>query len=139
MLLCPWNSPGKNTGVGCHSPPQGIVLTWGLNPGLPHCRQIPYCLNHQGSPRNTGVGCQCPPPGLFPTQGSNLHFLHLPALAGGFSTTSATSKLYSLRKLLILRIFLYLPFTSIGSLREVIFFPTLLSSVSAKLYLECSR
>ena len=22
-LLCPWNSPGKNTGVGCHYPPQG--------------------------------------------------------------------------------------------------------------------
>ena len=20
-LLCPWNSPGKNTGVGCHSLP----------------------------------------------------------------------------------------------------------------------
>ena len=23
-LLCPWNSPGKNTGVGCHFLPQGI-------------------------------------------------------------------------------------------------------------------
>jgi len=23
-LLCPWNSPGKNTGVGCHSLLQGI-------------------------------------------------------------------------------------------------------------------
>ena len=27
--LCPWNSPGKNTGVGCHF--QGIVPTQGLN------------------------------------------------------------------------------------------------------------
>ena len=26
-LLCPWNSPGKNTGVGCHSFLQGIFLT----------------------------------------------------------------------------------------------------------------
>ena len=27
MLLCPWNSPGKNTGVGSHSLLQGILLT----------------------------------------------------------------------------------------------------------------
>ena len=26
-LLCPWNSPGKNSGVGCHSLLQGIFLT----------------------------------------------------------------------------------------------------------------
>ena len=41
-LLCPWNSPGKNTGVHCHSLLQGIFLTQGSNPGLPHCRQILY-------------------------------------------------------------------------------------------------
>ena len=33
-LLCPWNSPGKNTGVGCHSLLQGIFPTQGSNPGL---------------------------------------------------------------------------------------------------------
>ena len=38
-LLHPWNSPGKNTGVGCHFLLQGIFLTQGSNPGLPHCRQ----------------------------------------------------------------------------------------------------
>ena len=26
-LFCPWNSPGKNTGVGCHSLLQGIFPT----------------------------------------------------------------------------------------------------------------
>ena len=31
-LLCPWNSPGKNTGVGSHFLLQGAFLTWGLNP-----------------------------------------------------------------------------------------------------------
>ena len=36
--LCPWNSPGKNTGVGSHCPRQGIFLTQGSNPGLLHCR-----------------------------------------------------------------------------------------------------
>ena len=29
---------------------QGIFLTQGSNPGLLHCRQILYCLSHQGSP-----------------------------------------------------------------------------------------
>ena len=49
-LLCPWDFPGKNTGVGCHSLLQGIFPTQGSNPGLLHCRQILYCLSHQGSP-----------------------------------------------------------------------------------------
>ena len=34
-LLHPWNSPSKNTGVGCHFLLQGIFPTQGLNPGLP--------------------------------------------------------------------------------------------------------
>ena len=33
-LLCPWDSPGKNTGVGCHALLQGIFLTQGSNPNL---------------------------------------------------------------------------------------------------------
>ena len=45
------DSLGKNTGVGCHALLQGIFPTQGLNPGLPHCRQILYCLSHQGSPK----------------------------------------------------------------------------------------
>ena len=49
-LLCSWNSQGKTTRVGCHSLLQGIFLTQGLNPDLPHCRQILYHLSHQGSP-----------------------------------------------------------------------------------------
>ena len=43
-------SSGKNTGVGCHALLQGIFPTQGSSPGLPHCRQILYCLSHQGSP-----------------------------------------------------------------------------------------
>ena len=39
----------KNTRVGSYSLLQGIVPTQGLNPGLPHCRQILYQLSHQGS------------------------------------------------------------------------------------------
>ena len=44
------NSPGKNSGVDCHALLQGIFPTQGWNPGLPHCRQIIYCLGHQESP-----------------------------------------------------------------------------------------
>ena len=50
MVICLWNSPGKNTGVGCHVLLQGIFLTQGWN----------SCL------------------------------LCLPALAGGFFTSSTT-------------------------------------------------
>ena len=39
-LLCPWDFPGKSTGVGCHSLLQGIFPTQGLNLGLPHYRQM---------------------------------------------------------------------------------------------------
>ena len=49
-LLCPRDSPGKNTGVGCHFLLQGVFLIQGLNQRL----------------------------------------LRLPALSGGFFTTSAT-------------------------------------------------
>ena len=51
-LLRPWDSPGKNTGVGCHFLLQEIFLTQGLNPGLPHCRQMLYHLSHQGNHTN---------------------------------------------------------------------------------------
>ena len=50
-LLCPRDSPGKNTGVGCHALVQGIFLTQGLNQRL-------LCLLH----RQAG-SLQLAPPG----------------------------------------------------------------------------
>ena len=44
----PWDFPGKSTGVGCHFLLQRILPSQGLNPGLLHCRQMLYCLRHQG-------------------------------------------------------------------------------------------
>ena len=38
-LLCLWDCPGKNIGVGCHALHQGIFLTQGSNPHL-------LCLLH---------------------------------------------------------------------------------------------
>ena len=48
-LLCPWDFPGKSTGVYCHFLLQGIFPTQGSNPGLPHCGQTLNRLSHQGS------------------------------------------------------------------------------------------
>ena len=41
-----WDSPGKNTGVGCHALFQGIFPTQGWNPGLPDCGWVLYHLSH---------------------------------------------------------------------------------------------
>ena len=88
-LFCPWDSPGKNTGVGSLSLLQEIIPTQGLNSGLPHCWWILYQLSHKGSPRtlewvaypfsrvsfqpkNTGVDLH----GIFPTQESKRGLLH---------------------------------------------------------------
>ena len=70
-LLCPWNFPGQNTGVGCHFLLQRVFLTQISNLGFAHCRQILYHLSHQGSPL-------APQPGIKPTR---------PALEGEVLTT----------------------------------------------------
>ena len=43
------DSPGKNTGVGCHAL-EGIFPTQEWNWGLLHCRWILYLLSYLGSP-----------------------------------------------------------------------------------------
>ena len=53
LTLCSWNSPGKNTGVGCHALLQRIFLTQGSNLGLLNYMNILYCMSHQGSPSLT--------------------------------------------------------------------------------------
>ena len=69
-LLCPWNSPSQNTGVGSRFLLQGIFLTQGSNPSLLHCRRILYHLIQW----------------ILPTQESNWGLLH----CSGFFTSSAT-------------------------------------------------
>ena len=62
-LLCPWNFPGKNTGLGCHFLLQRIFPTQGLNLCLlgALCWQAhSFPLHHLGRPWN------------FLDQGSNL-------------------------------------------------------------------
>ena len=46
QILCPWDSPGKNTGVGCHALLQGIFLTQESNPSLLHWQAGSLLLCH---------------------------------------------------------------------------------------------
>ena len=49
-LLCPWDSPGRNTGMGCQALLQGIFPTQGLNLRLLHWQVDSLPLRLQGSP-----------------------------------------------------------------------------------------
>ena len=49
-LCSPWNSPGRNTGVGSLSILQGIFPTQELNQGLLHCGRLLYQLSYLESP-----------------------------------------------------------------------------------------
>ena len=47
----PWNSPGKNTGTGCHFLLQEIFPTQGVNPHLLYWQADSLPLRHLGSPQ----------------------------------------------------------------------------------------
>ena len=68
-LLCSWDFPGKDTGVGSPSFLQGIFPAQESNLGLPHCRWIFYQLSHEGSPWDHH---RCSKFGGFKTRGQNL-------------------------------------------------------------------
>ncbi|CAI9179543.1 unnamed protein product [Rangifer tarandus platyrhynchus] len=53
------DSPGKNTGVGCHALLQGIFLTQEFNPSLLHCRRIRYLLSHMWKASSLICVCVC--------------------------------------------------------------------------------
>ena len=49
-ILCPWNFPGKNTGMGCHVLLQGIFPTQGSNFQLLYWQIASLPLRQLGSP-----------------------------------------------------------------------------------------
>ena len=66
-LLCPWDSPGKNTGVGCHILLQRMhawkVASVVSDSVRPYGQQPTRLLCPQDSlGNNTGVGCHFPSP-----------------------------------------------------------------------------
>ena len=73
---CPWNSPGKNTGMGSLSLFQGIFPTQGLNPGSPTLQADSLPAEPQGKPKNTGVGSLSLLQGVFQTQELNWGLPH---------------------------------------------------------------
>ena len=89
------NSPGKNTGVGCHALLQGIFPTQ-VAPAL-EADFLP--CEPPGKPKNTGVGSLSLPQGIFLTQELNRGLLHCsqilyqPSYQG-----SPTNKLTSLKE-----------------------------------------
>ena len=111
-LLCPWDSLGKNTGVGCHALLQGIFPTQGSNPGLSHCRQILYCLSHQESPWILEwVACPFSRGSLQPN-----NWTRVSCIAGGFFTSWATREAWCLNEeILIIRLPFLVTFHFISS------------------------
>ena len=90
------NSPGKNTGVGCHALLQAGDLPNQVTPAL-QADSLP--CEPPRKPKNTGVGSLSLPQGIFPTQELNRGLLHCsqilyqPSYQG-----SPTNKLTSLKK-----------------------------------------
>ena len=59
QFLCPWDSPGKNTRVGCRALLQGIFPTQGLNLSLLYLLHWQVDSSSQaplGNPRNCPIG-----------------------------------------------------------------------------------
>ena len=80
-LYTAWNSTGQNTGVGSLFLLQGIFLTQGSNPGLPHCRRILYQLSYEGSPRILQWGAYPLPSGSSqPRNGTRVSWLQADSL-----------------------------------------------------------
>ena len=80
----PWDSPGKNSGVGCHFLLQCIKVksqsevAQSCLTQQPHGLQPTRLLCPWDFPgKNTGVGCHFLLQGIFPTQRLNLCLLHL--------------------------------------------------------------
>ena len=59
-LLCPWDFPGKNTGVGCHFLFQGIFPIQGLNLCLLHCLVDSLPLSHLRSFKVSTISINIP-------------------------------------------------------------------------------
>ena len=91
-LLCPWDSPGKNTGVGCHALLLAVFLTRGSSPrSCVSCtgRQVLSQVSRGGPGGRVGEGrlflwpsCQCPvvPAACELLDGRHIFHLHWPTV-----------------------------------------------------------
>ena len=67
-LLCLWNFPGKNTGVGCHALLQGIFRIQGSNPSLLHFLHWQAFSLPLAPPGKPSLNTQLLSPSLFQAQ-----------------------------------------------------------------------
>ena len=65
------DSPGKNTGVGCHTLPQGDLSNPGIELRSPTLQAESLPTELPGKHKNTGVGSLSLLQGIFPTQELN--------------------------------------------------------------------
>ena len=85
-MLCPWGFSQQEYWSGLPRPPSGDLPAQGLNPGLPHCRQILYHLSYQGRLRILEWV-------TYPFSSGSCRFRNrtrFSGIAGGFSTNWAT-------------------------------------------------
>ena len=74
-LVCPWNFPGKNTGVGSHSFLQ--VSSWPRDWTQVSCTEARFFIVWiTRDTHNTRDGCYFLLQGIFPTWGTDLSLLH---------------------------------------------------------------
>ena len=73
---CPRDSPGKNTGEGCHALLQGNLPNSGMEPRSPALWVDSLPSESPGKSKNTGVGSLSLFQGIFPTQELNQGLLN---------------------------------------------------------------
>ena len=71
-LLCPWDFPGKNTGVGCYVPFQGIFWTQGSNLGPWNWQVDSLPLSHEGCEKQINIS------NAWHRVGTHLYLLPIP-------------------------------------------------------------
>ena len=75
-LLCPWDSPGNNAGVGCHFLLEGDLPDPGIEPRSPVLQADSLLSEPPGKAKKAGVGSLSLLQGIFPTQELNQDLLH---------------------------------------------------------------
>ena len=85
-LLCPWDFPGKKSGVDCHFLLQGISPTQRLNPSLLHGSSVQFSRSvvsnslQPHEPQHGGPPCPSPTPRVYPNSCTLSRWCH-PAIS----------------------------------------------------------
>ena len=106
-LLCPRDSPGKNTGVGFHFLLQGVFLTPGLNPQLLHRQVDSLTRSHCKVPPPTSA--PQPPPATHTPRGQLFHDRFTPCCTEHFVDSLSCRQCFEVRTFCFWHWFHHLP------------------------------